>query len=124
MYSIRQKKIYKNNWWTLLTAITKDAVSASASEKSSDEKEKLAAQLNQFIEQLHDAPEAQGLKNYFQLLLAAVNGEDYKPYLEKVPEELKELFEKTGAGENEMMNDEWWMMTDEFSIHRGALVAQ
>ena len=27
-------------------------------------------------------------------------------HLEKIPEELKELFEKTAAGENEMMNDE------------------
>jgi hypothetical protein len=35
------------------------------------------------------------LKNYFQLLLAVVNGEEYQAYLEKVPEELKELFEKT-----------------------------
>jgi hypothetical protein len=31
---------------------------------------------------------------YFQLLLSVVNNEDYQPYLEKVPEELKELFEK------------------------------
>jgi tetratricopeptide (TPR) repeat protein len=75
-----------------LVGITKDAVSAA--EKSSEEKKKLADQLNQFIEQLPDAPEAEGLKNYFQLLLAVVNDEDYQPYLEKVPEELKELFEK------------------------------
>ncbi len=78
-----------------LTAITKDAVSASASEKSSGEKEKMAAQLNQLIEKLPDAPEAEGLKNYFQLLLAMVNGEEYQAYLEKVPEQLKEVFEKT-----------------------------
>jgi predicted nucleic acid-binding protein len=42
--------------------------------------------------------EAEGLKNYFQLLLAVVNGEEYKAYLEKVPEELKELFEKIAPG--------------------------
>ncbi|NIO88020.1 MAG: tetratricopeptide repeat protein [Candidatus Aminicenantes bacterium] len=78
-----------------LIAITKEAVYASASEKSSEEKEKLAAQLNQFIEQLPDAPEAQGIKSYFQLLLAAVKGEDHRKHLENLPNELKELFEKT-----------------------------
>jgi hypothetical protein len=76
-----------------LAAITKDAVSAA--EKSSQEKEKLAVQLNQFIEQLpDDNPQTKGLKSYFQLLLAVVNNEDYQPYLGKIPEELKELFEK------------------------------
>jgi hypothetical protein len=55
----------------------------------------LADQLNQFIEKLpDDNPQTKGLKSYFQLLLAVVNNENYKPYLGKVPEELKELFEK------------------------------
>jgi hypothetical protein len=66
----------------------------STAGKSSEEKKKMADQLNQFIEKLPDAPETEGLKNYFQLLLAVVNNEDYQPFLEKVPVELKELFEK------------------------------
>lgn len=80
-----------------LTAITKDAVSASASEKSSDEKEKLVDQLNNYINQLSDKSEEEdplNLKYYFQMLLAMVNGEEYQAYMEKIPEELKELFEK------------------------------
>ena len=73
-------------------------MSTSAPGKSSDEKKELAAQLNQLIEQLpDDNQETKGLKSYFQLLLAVVNREDYKPYLEKIPGELKELFEKTEA---------------------------
>jgi tetratricopeptide (TPR) repeat protein len=82
----QQKKVSE-----FLAAVTKDAVSTAG--KSSEEKKKLADQLNQFIQQLPDAPGAEGLKNYFQLLLAVVNNEDYQPYLEKVPAELKELFE-------------------------------
>jgi len=80
-----------------LTTITKDAVSASAYEKSSGEKEKLVDQLINFINQLSDKSEEEdplNLKYYFQLLLAMVNGEAYEAYLEKVSEELKELFEK------------------------------
>jgi hypothetical protein len=59
------------------------------------EKEKLAAQLSELIEKLPDAQETQGLKSYFQLLLAAVKGEDHRQHLENVPDELKELFERT-----------------------------
>ena len=82
----------QNEFMESLASITKDAISTAG--KSSEEKKKLADQLNQFIEKLPDAPEVEGLKNYFQLLLAVVNNEDYQPYLEKVPEELKKLFEE------------------------------
>jgi hypothetical protein len=75
-----------------LTAVTSEAVSAG--EKSREEKEKVVAKLNERIEQLPDSPETEGCKSYFLMLLAYVNDEDYKLYMDKVPEELKELFEE------------------------------
>jgi hypothetical protein len=66
----------------------------SAGEKSSEEKEKVVTKLNKLLEQLPDSPKAEGLKSYFLMLLAYVNGEDYKGYMDKVPDELKELFEE------------------------------
>jgi tetratricopeptide (TPR) repeat protein len=75
-----------------LAALTRDA--AAAKEKSSEEKEQLSARLNQFIEKLADTPEGSDLKSYFRLLLAVINGKDYREYLEKISEGLKELFEE------------------------------
>ena len=75
-----------------LAGLTSEAVSAS--EKNSEEKEKMAAQLNEYIDKLQDDPEAVELKSYFQLLLVCVYGSDYQKELEKIPKELKELFEK------------------------------
>ncbi len=75
-----------------LAALTRNA--AAAREKSSEKKEQLSARLNQFIERLSDTPEGRDLKSYFQLLLAVVNGKDYREYLEEISEELKELFEE------------------------------
>jgi tetratricopeptide (TPR) repeat protein len=75
-----------------ISSITRAALSAG--EASSKEKEELIAQLNQIIEQLpDDEPEAEGLKSYLQLLLACVNGEDLREYLDKIPGELREMFD-------------------------------
>jgi tetratricopeptide (TPR) repeat protein len=77
----------------LLAVVTSQAFSVK--EKSSQEKEKVAAQIYEIIDQLpDDKPEIQGIKSYFQMLLAVVNGEEVQTYMEKIPEELKEMFEK------------------------------
>jgi hypothetical protein len=82
----------QNKVMEFLAVVT--SVAVSAGEKSSEEKEKVVAKLNELTEQLPDSPEVEGFKSYFLMLLAYVNGKDYKGYMDKVPEELKELFEK------------------------------
>jgi tetratricopeptide (TPR) repeat protein len=75
-----------------LAALTRDA--AAAREKSREEKKKLSARLNGFIEKLSDNTEGRDLKSYFRLLLAVIDGKDYRQYLEEISEGLKELFEE------------------------------
>jgi tetratricopeptide (TPR) repeat protein len=76
-----------------LVATTFDAVTAPR--KNTEEKEKIVSQINEILDKLSKAPEDPlNLKSYFQMLLAFVNGEEVQTYMEKIPKELKEMFEK------------------------------
>jgi tetratricopeptide (TPR) repeat protein len=83
----------KKELFDFLVGVTSQALSAK--EKSSQEKEKIAAQVNEMINKIpDDKPEIEGIKSYIQMLLAFVNRDDVQTYMEKIPKELKEMFEK------------------------------
>jgi hypothetical protein len=46
-----------------------------------------------------DNPEIEGIKSYLYLLLAYVKGEEYQAHMEKIPPDLKALFEKVKSQE-------------------------
>jgi tetratricopeptide (TPR) repeat protein len=78
-------------------AVTTEAISAK--EKNTGEKEKTIARIKEILDQLpQDNPEVEEIKSYLQMLLAYVKGEEVQAYLEKIPAELKEIFEKIKAG--------------------------
>jgi tetratricopeptide (TPR) repeat protein len=84
----QQKKVME-----FFAAVTTDAVTAK--EKNKEEKEKTIARIKEILEQLpQDNPEVEAVKSYLQMLLAYVKGENVQAYLEKIPAELKEIFEK------------------------------
>jgi tetratricopeptide (TPR) repeat protein len=88
----QQKKVME-----FFAAVTTDAVTAK--EKNTGEKEKTIARIKQILDQLpQDNPEVEYIKSYLQMLLAYVQGEEVQAYLEKIPKELKEIFEKIKPG--------------------------
>ena len=51
--------------------------------------------MNEIIAQLpHDNPGSEEIKSYIQMLRTDVKGEDVQSYLEKIPVQLKALYEK------------------------------
>ncbi len=72
------------------------SVAISAKSKSLEEKQKIIEAIKNSINKLPaDAPENEGIKNYFQMLMLVAEDKDYQQFKEKVPIELYSLFKKT-----------------------------
>jgi len=75
------------------SGITAQAVATSKPETSAEDIENTRSLLTQWIDDVQDDPHQEPVKNYFQMLLAYVNKEDYQTLLQNIDPELKEIFE-------------------------------
>ncbi|UCH95530.1 MAG: ATP-binding protein [Candidatus Aminicenantes bacterium] len=86
------EKEQEKSFYEFIFNITSYAVDAK--EKNTNEKEPVIKLINEILEQIPgNAPGQEGIRAYFQMLLAYLADEDYSEYKEKIPPDLYGMFE-------------------------------